>query len=264
MTLEKGTERLLSSDQTTAHDRTSSQTASERLQMESQSLLKAQTRTTGATRLELDEGTYTIRSGDTLSSIAAKMLRLRGEPVNGRSIYDEVDRITYKNLEKYPWLANSPNKIKPGMKLVAWDRDSGPDTACKWREWKDAEPGKVTVAQRCESIFAGKDTQVVVAPGGRAVFTPGSFGFIAPRGYARVLEGSSVMAVGGDIVSDGGKVQSLFDDVKARRERPRPQPTLISETLSANGSRHTVWSNGIRETVTPIEQRFSQLPEDSV
>lgn len=221
-------------------------------------------RTTGATKPEFDEGVYTIKPGDTLSSIAAKMLRLRGEPVNRRSVYEEVDRITYLNLEKYPWLASSPNKIKPGMKLVAWDRDSGPDTSCKWKEWKEADPGKVTVAQRCESVFAGKDTQVIVAPGGRAVFTPGSFGFIAPKGYARVLEGSNVMAIGGDIVSDGGKVQALHDDVRARREKPRPQPTLLSETISANGSRQTVWSNGIRETVTPIAPRITEQPEDQV
>lgn len=211
------------------HDDIGSSTASavDKLQRESQELLSSKqaklARTTSDTRAELESGTYTIKPGDTLSSIAARMLKLRGEPVNGRSVYDEVDRIAYMNLEKYPWLAENPSKIKPGMKLVVWDRDSGPDTSCKWKDWQEAEPGKVTVAQRCQSVFAGKDTQVIVAPGGRAVFTPGSTGFVAPKGYARVLEGARVMATGGDIVDDGGDLQILHEETKLRRERPRSQ-----------------------------------------
>lgn len=227
--------------------------ASERLHSESDGLLRQRgsraehtASDTGAGKKQekplmpgLEGDNYPIRRGDSISAIAVRMLKLRGEEVSSHSVYEEVGRIIDLNSPKHPWIEKHPERIKPGMKLKVWDSDTGPDPSCKWRDWSQAEPGRTTVAQRCQSVFAGKDTQVIVAPGGRAVFTSGSFGFVAPRGYARALTGANVMAVGGNIIDDGAAIQILHSDAIVRKDPPR-LPSLISE------------GEPVRETVVEI------------
>ncbi|MCA9800437.1 MAG: LysM peptidoglycan-binding domain-containing protein [Cyanobacteria bacterium HKST-UBA02] len=235
--------------------------ASERLHSESDGLLRQRgsraehtAGDTGAGKKQekplmpgLEGNDYTIRRGDSISAIAVRMLKLRGEEVSSHSVYEEVGRIIDLNSPKHPWIEKHPERIKPGMKLKVWDSDTGPDPSCKWKDWSQAEPGRTTVAQRCQSVFAGKDTQVIVAPGGRAVFTSGSFGFVAPRGYARALTGANVMAVGGNIIDDGAAIQILHSEAIVRKDPPRP-PSLISE------------SEPVRETVVEISGEPSGEP----
>ena len=166
----------------------------------------------------LKDDNYTVSLGDSLTSIAQRMLKLRGEKPTARDIYDEVNRIVDLNTEKYPWLAKNPNKIRAGMIIQVWDKETGPDPTCRWKDWKEAEADRINVALRCESIFAGKGTQVVVTPGARAVFTDSSHGFVAPKGFARVLAGSHVMAVGGEVIDAGGDLQVLHAGVKVRTD----------------------------------------------
>ncbi len=161
---------------------------------------------------------YKVTGGDNLTSIAQRMLKLRGDKTSAREVYDEVNRIVELNIEKFPWLAKNPNKIRPGMVLQVWDKETGPNPTCLWKDWKEAEPGRITVALKCESIFAGKGTQVIATPGSRAVFTPGSFGFVAPNAYARALSNSHVIAVGGEVVDDGGDLQIMHSEVRVRTE----------------------------------------------
>ncbi|MCC7528345.1 MAG: LysM peptidoglycan-binding domain-containing protein [Candidatus Melainabacteria bacterium] len=208
----------------------------EKLRLESSQLLGAQSSTpedttgSGTTKRRKPEeqasrvrgfngDNYTVGSGDSLGSIAQRMLKLRGEKSSAQDVYEEVNRIVDLNVEKYPWLAKNPNKIRPGMVIQVWDKESGPDPTCRWKDWRDAEPGRINVALRCESIFAGKDTQVIVTPGARAVFTENSYGFVAPKGYARALTGAHVMAVGGEVVADGGALQILHPEVKVNADR---------------------------------------------
>lgn len=176
---------------------------------------------------------YTVSSGDNLTAIAQRMLKLRGEKVSSRDVYDEVNRIVELNIEKYPWLEKNPNKIRAGMIIQVWDKETGPDPTCRWKDWKDADPGRINVALRCESIFAGKGAQVVVTPGSRAVFTESSYGFIAPKGYARALPGAHVMAVGGEVIDDGGALQILHPEVKVRADRRSTTPEQA--VLATNG-----------------------------
>lgn len=133
------------------------------------------------------EYVHTVAAGETLSAIALAMLNSRGETASPRNIYDEVERIAELNNRKYPWITKNPAKIRPGMQVTVWNRERGPEPSCRWQPWIEAEPGKLTVAQRCQSVFAGKDSRVIVAPGARAVFAPGSSGFVAPGGEARAL-----------------------------------------------------------------------------
>ena len=195
---------------------------------------------------------YTVSAGDNLTQIARRMLKLRGEATSSRDIYDEVNRIVDLNSEKFPWLANNPHKIRPGMKIQVWDQDTGPDPSCKWKDWKDAEPGRITVALKCESIFAGKDTQVVVTPRSRAVFTPGSYGFVAPNGYARALDGSHVMAVGGDIIDDGGDLRVLHADTRIRTDAATRAKRAQAESKSLN--------NQSRQTTDAVEPETLEVP----
>lgn len=221
--------------------------ASERLHSESSGLLRQRGRQADRTASDTDINTsiakrqdkplmpglegnhYTIRRGDSISAIAVRMLRLRGEEVSSHSVYEEVGRIIDLNSPKHPWIEKHPERIKPGMKLEVWDSDTGPDPSCKWKDWSQAEPGRTTVAQRCQSVFAGKDTRVIVAPGGRAVFTSGSFGFVAPRGFARALTGANVMAVGGNIIDDGAALQILHSEAVVRKDPPRSSSSLVSK-----------------------------------
>lgn len=176
----------------------------------------------------LEGNEYTVKPGDTLSSIARRMLKLRGEATTARNIYEEVERIIDQNTQKHPWIEKNPSKIRPGMRLAVWDDDTGPDPSCKWGEWKDADREGITVARKCESIFASKDTKVIVAPGARAVFTSGSYGFVAPHGFARVNSGSQVTAVGGKIFNDGGDLQVLHPDTKVIGAKKR-EPEAVAE-----------------------------------
>ena len=181
---------------------------------------------------------YTVASGDTLTAIAHRMLKLRGESRTARDIYEEVSRIVDLNTEKYPWLEKNPNNIRAGMVIQVWDKETGPDPTCRWKDWKEAEPGRINVALQCESIFAGKGTQVVVTPGARAVFTENSHGFVAPKGYARALSGSHVMAVGGEVIDDGGALQVLHSEVKVRadsRSRAAEKTTAATKERIAAG-----------------------------
>ncbi|MBS2002958.1 MAG: hypothetical protein U0103_16210 [Candidatus Obscuribacterales bacterium] len=77
--------------------------------------------------------------------------------------------------------------------------NNDPNSPCTEQVWKFAEPGTVTTAQKCDLVFAGADSKVVVHPGGQALLQKGASGFVFKGGQATVMEGATVIDAGGAI-----------------------------------------------------------------
>ena len=176
-------------------------------------------------------GDYWVIRGDNLYKIAQRSLMAQGkEHPDGRSVFAEIDRIVELNLKYYPKLQN--HRLEPGMILTVenknqpakakpGDESTQPNTASKGEDqsgkctdqiWKFAEPGTITTAQKCDLVFAGADSKVVVHPGGQALLQRGSSGFVFKGGEATVMEGATVIDAGGAIQMQPG---AKFIDMKA-------------------------------------------------
>jgi len=175
-------------------------------------------------------GDYWVVRGDNLYKIAQRSLVAQGKDhPDGRSVFAEIDRIVELNLKYYPKLKN--HRLEPGMILTVEDKNQpakakpvtestqptaaskGNDQsgACAEQTWKFAEPGTITTAQKCDLVFAGADSKVVVHPGGQALLQRGSSGFVFKGGQATVMEGATVIDAGGDIGLQPG---AKFIDMK--------------------------------------------------
>lgn len=73
------------------------------------------------------DGSYTVREGDCLSTIAARELRMSGQAVNGKSIAAEIERIRELNKDQHQTLANCVD-IKGGWHLRLSGAERAPQT----------------------------------------------------------------------------------------------------------------------------------------
>lgn len=169
--------------------------------------------------LDLDErGAHTIKSGESLSVIAFRELRRRGESVNGSSLRTEMQRIVDINREKFPSLKDHPGRIRSGWKLQVWDETLGPEPSVKWKPWCTAESGKMTVVKKGERMIAPDGAWLIVEPGAQAILNPGSKAFLNENAkIVKASPGALVLAVGGTVNDYGAQIQMVGDNVRINR-----------------------------------------------
>lgn len=63
------------------------------------------------------DGTYTVKYGDSLSTIAERALKMTGQPINRQTIGAEVNAIIEANRDRYPTLECNADFIRDGWKL---------------------------------------------------------------------------------------------------------------------------------------------------
>lgn len=169
--------------------------------------------------LDLDDrGAHTIKSGESLSVIAFRELRRRGESVKGSSLKTEMQRIVDANLEKFPSLKDHPERIRSGWKLQIWDDTLGPEPSVKWKPWATAETGKMTVVKKGERMVAPEGAWLIVESGAQAILNPGSKAFLNENAkIVKAAPGALVLAVGGTVNDYGAQIQIAGKDVRVNK-----------------------------------------------
>ncbi|MGD9685032.1 MAG: hypothetical protein AB7W16_28020 [Candidatus Obscuribacterales bacterium] len=162
------------------------------------------------------DGDHLVGTGETLSGIAVRELKRRGLPSVCRDDLDrEMSRIVANNLDRYPGLADRPDRLQAGWSLRIWDYSLGPEPFIDWKPWKVAEPGAVTVVKKGERVEAGSGAWIIVEPGGRAITNSGSKAFLYHNARIdRALPGSMIVAAGGEVVDYGATIQAVRGQVK--------------------------------------------------
>lgn len=168
-------------------------------------------------RFEMNkDGDHFVCAGETLSGIAVRELKRRGlSDVSREDLNREMSRIVSNNLDRYPGLADRPDRLQAGWSLRIWDYSLGPEPYLDWKPWRVAEPGAVTVVRKGERVEAGQGAWIIVEPGGMAITNPGSKAFLYHNArIEKALPGSMIVAAGGEIVDYGASIQSVRGRVR--------------------------------------------------
>lgn len=187
--------------------------------------------------LELKNGDYWVKNGDSLSKIAQRSLNMRGEKTDDwTSVKKEMARIIEDNKKWYPQLAKNADRLHPNMILTiqkpAEKVESKPAEKaeakpveedlvidCDSQPWLVAKPGAITNVQRCQKATAGENAQVIVQPGGHAILERGSRGFVFEGGTAEVRAGASVINAKGTLKFETG---ARITDIQVVDEGAQP------------------------------------------
>ncbi|HEY9732786.1 MAG TPA: hypothetical protein V6C89_12785 [Drouetiella sp.] len=220
-------------------------------------------------------GDYWVVRGDNLYKIAQRSLLAHGnEHPDGRSIFKEIDRIVELNLKYYPKLKDhrlepgmiltveekaqpgtSGTPAKPATEAITNSKDRNNSGVCTDQTWKFAEPGTVTTAQKCDLVFAGADSKVVVHPGGQAILQKGSSGFVFKGARATVMEGATVIDAGGAIeIQPGAKiisVDALSKQAQAQAEREAQAQAEREAQVQANRQAQVQAGKTLQQNSTP-------------
>lgn len=162
------------------------------------------------------DGDHLVSTGETLSGIAVRELKRRGlSDVSRDDLNREMNRIVANNLDRYPGLADRPDRLQAGWSLQIWDYSLGPEPYIDWKPWTEAEPGAVTVVKKGERVEAGQGAWIIIEPGGMAITNPGSKAFLYHNArIEKALPGSMIVAAGGEIVDYGASIQTVRDQVR--------------------------------------------------
>lgn len=188
--------------------------------------------------LELKNGDYWVKSGDTLSKIAQRSLNMRGEKTDDwSSVKKEMARIIEDNKKWYPQLAKNADRLHPNMILtVQKPAEAKVETKpvekeaakpaeeelvidCASQPWLVAQPGAITNVQKCQKVTAGENAQVIVQPGGHAILEKGSRGFIFEGGSAEVRAGAMAINAKGSLKFETG---ARITDIQVVDEGAQP------------------------------------------
>lgn len=162
------------------------------------------------------EGTHVVKPGETITSIAQKALNLRGRKDAAEAVVNaEAIRIIEFNSVFYPELTATSPRVRPGMMLQIHDNTVGPDPRTEWKNWRDAQPGAVTVAGYGDRITVPQGAKVIQRKGSIVEYMPGSRGFVFD-GKAIVFGGASITAPGGTVEQFPGARVVLPKNSRAR------------------------------------------------
>jgi len=162
------------------------------------------------------DGDHLVSTGETLSGIALRELKRRGLSNVSRDDLDrEMSRIVANNLDRYPGLADRPDRLQAGWSLRIWDYTLGPEPYLDWKPWTVAQPGAVTVVGKGERVEAGQGAWIIIEPGGMAITSAGSKAFLYHNArIEKALPGSMIVAAGGEIVDYGASIQTVRGEVR--------------------------------------------------
>lgn len=121
------------------------------------------------------------------------------QPANAAPATDARPSDTRKTEARQSDALKQDARLSGPTQTDAAKANNDPNRPCTEQVWKFAEPGTVTTAQKCDLVFAGADSKVVVHPGGQALLQKGSSGFVFKGGRATVMEGATVIDAGGAI-----------------------------------------------------------------